>query len=275
MRFLPIIFLGLVNILWGVPHSVLADIVATSSGVQTGEVVRVDRDNVFIRLPVGEVPVPKADIVGIEITQPPTYGAAVKALNQRKFKEAIEGLKPIVDRVGGIEIGWIEDAVLQLGDAYVGAGEFASAKRIFDGFRALYADNPKVAGIEVKYSRILVGQKKYETARDALLQFVEPLLVKKSITEAEENALSEALLLLGDAERALGQSEDALDRYLAVVALFDVDSAMTAEAKFKAAQVFEELKKWDRAKTSYEELAGSVYADEARQRLVALQKAQP
>ena len=86
---------------------------------------------------------------------------------------------------------------------------------------------------------------------------------------------NKCLVLLGDCQKGLGQPEDALDSYLTVVALFDVNPTLTAEARFKSARIFEDLKKLDRARSSYQELLATEYAAEAKQRLAALPAATP
>ena len=251
------------------------DIIETASVTHTGQIVRANQKEIVVKVPQGEFPVPLSEVTNLNVPQPKEYEAALKALDAQKYADAAALLKPIIARLGGLPLDWVEEGYLKLGDALVGANSLLEAKKTFDGFKVAYPQSPRLAGLDVKQARLMVAQKQHPQAQAALKKFVEPLLAKKSISQAEEAAASEALVLLGDAENAQGQKEDALDHYLTVVALFDVDPSLTAEAKFKAAQLFEDLKKWNRAKGSYEELLESRFGEQAKQRLAALKQAHP
>ncbi len=252
-----------------------ADLVQTADKTYQTEVVRVTADAVVIKTEYGEIPLPRNQITAVQIEEPPLYAASVDVLQAGNYPQAIAGFKSLAERYGGLELKWVENSVLKLADAYLGAGEFLSAKRTYDAFKQMYQGSSALAGMEIKYTRILVAQKKYGQASVSLTAFVEPLLSKKSITQHEEEALSEALLLLGICQQAEGNANDALDSYLAVVALFDVDPELTADARYKAGRIFEQQNKLDRARETYEELLNSARAEQAKQRLAALGKAQP
>jgi hypothetical protein len=75
------------------------------------------------------------------------------------------------------------------------------------------------------------------------------------------------------------KANDALDSYLKVVALFDLDTERAAEAKYKAAKIFEQAGHRKRAKESYSELIKEspafAQADDAKQHLADLTRAHP
>jgi TolA-binding protein len=91
--------------------------------------------------------------------------------------------------------------------------------------------------------------------------------------------VSEGLMLLGDCQRAQGQTEPALDSYLAVVTMFDFNPDRVIEARYKAGQAFEELKNRKRAKGTYEELLTDApriaFAPDVQKRLAELTKEHP
>lgn len=257
-----------------------ADFIVTKSGlIHTGQVLRVEADGIFMKLPVGELKVFKADIARMEIEKPAGYDGAVAALKARDFAKAAGALKPIVDKYAGLPVAWVQAAMLQLGDAYLGLNDFAAAKRAFDEVSRLYPQASQSAGLEVKYARVLYEQKEYDKANASLKNFIEPLVKSPVLTEEQENALAAALVLRGDCQRALGALDDALDSYLMVVTLFDIDDTLTGSAKYKAAQVFEQMGNWKRAKGSYAELLkdapGADFAADAQKRLAALTAAHP
>jgi TolA-binding protein len=256
------------------------DIVYTKSGlINTGQVLRVEADGIYMRLAVGELKVFKADISRVEIEKPAAYEAALAALKARNFEKAAADLKPLVERYAGLSVPWVQDAMLQLGDAYLSLHDFAAGKRTFDDFARSYPDAAKAAGLDVKYARVLYEQKEYAKAEAALKSFIEPLVKSPVLSDEQEAALAAALVLRGDCQRAAGASEDALDSYLMVVTLFNDDPSRAAEAKYKAAQVFEQLGNWKRAKGGYEELVKEAtdpgFTADARKRLAALTAAHP
>jgi TolA-binding protein len=257
-----------------------ADIIVTSALVHTGEVLRVDDEGVTVKLPsMGEVKVYRADILSVEIPKPAGLDGAAKALQAGSFREAVDSLKPIIERYAGLDLPWIQEAMLRLADAYLGAQDFAAARATLEQFAKSYPQSPQATGVEVKYARVLFDQKNYAKAVEQLHEFLAPLLKRDYLTDAQEDAVSGGLLLLGDSQRAQGQTEPALDSYLAVVTMFDVNPDRVTEARYKAGQTFEELKNWKRAKDTYKELlAGAprvAFASDVQKRLTELAKEHP
>ena len=257
----------------------IADIVATRTVINTGDVMRVDADGIVVKLPIGEITVPKNDVTSIEINKPATFDSGLDALKSQNFQVAVDDLKPLTDRYAGLSLPWVQQSLLRLGEAYLGLKNFAAAKGAFDTFKRLYSSSTEAKGLDVKYARVLLDQKDYAKAADILQSFVDPLVKKDFLSDDEEIAVAEAFTLLGDCQLATGKPEAALDDYLKVVALFNMDADRAAEAKYKAAKVFEQLGNWKRAKGSYEELLKDTptfaYAEDAQQRLTALTRAHP
>ena len=267
------------GIMAGVAVTALADTIVTSSGEQTGEIVRVDPTSIVFKIAAGEISIPRSEVSDVRVDKPAAFDAAINAFGSGKYADAVAGLKPLVDRLCGLDIDWVEDATLRLGDALVANKSYADAKAVFDRYKQLYPSSPKAAGLDAKYARILVEQKKFSEASALLAKLVGPLMAKKAISQEEELAVAEGLVLLGDCQRGAGKLDDALDSYLNVCALFDVDASLAAEAKYKAGQIFEEKKNWRRAKSCYRKLSEGVpQADivaDSKKRLAALTEAHP
>lgn len=256
-----------------------ADIVATGTLVHNGQITRATATEITIRVAAGEVSIPRSEIVRVEVPAPPALAAASEAVRARKYSTAVQILKPVVDQLAGLPTVWMADAILTLGDAYAGIPEATNARRTYDLLKQLHPQSARIPLMEVKYTRILVEQRQYAEALPMLEKFVTPLLAKSSIAEAEEVAAAEALLALGDCQRAEGRLESALDSYLTVVTLFDVEPLFTVQAQYRAAEVFEAQKKWKRAKDSYVEVLArrppEPIATEVQQKLAALTAAHP
>src|SRR5206468_11787097 len=109
-----------------------ADIVATRSVIHTGEIERVTADGVQIKVAIGELTIPKADIVKVEASKPAAFDAAIAALKAGRFQDAVTGFKTVANRYAGLEAPWAEEALVKLGEASIGAKDYAGAKRAFD-----------------------------------------------------------------------------------------------------------------------------------------------
>jgi tetratricopeptide (TPR) repeat protein len=242
----------------------------------TGQIVRVDPDGIVIALQAGQVKLPMANIVLVEIDKPAAFGEGIAALQARKFPEAIQKLRPILERYGGGRlpwVPWVQEAMVRLGDAYLGARDIAGARRVFEAVKRVY---PDTVGLEVKEARIHLMQKDCQKAMPILERFLEVALTAEVLTDVAELALAEALVLRGDCQRQASQPQEALDSYLLVVTLFDADPGFAAEAKYKAAQLFEQLGNARRARSAYEEILKeapqSEFAADAEKQLARLGK---
>ena len=251
----------------------LADVIVTRSLVHTGEIMRADAEGVEIKVAVGELTVPKSDILKIEVAKPVTLDSAAAALKAGKFPDAVSGFKTVTDRYAGLPVPWAEEALMGLGEANIGAKNYPAAQQAFDTFRRLYPKSPLAGRLDVKSARVLFDQGETAKAGESLQAFLKPMLDRSFLSDEQEAIVAEALVLLGDCQLAAGKKIDALDSYLKVVALFDVDTSRAAEAKFKAAKVFEQTGNWKRAKQNYEELLKDsptfAQADDVKKRLAA------
>lgn len=255
------------------------DIIIGKTTNRTGEVVRVEADGITIKLAVGEFKILKTEIIRVDITKQPAYDAGLAALKANKPQDAVTVLKPIVDRLAGAQVAWVQDAVLRLGDGYLALKDYTSAKRVFDLFKKVYADSPQAAIIDVKFARVLLDQNDVAKASELLKAFLGTTTKKSFLTDDEEMAVAEAYVSLGDCQLAANAPDNALETYLKVVTLFDLDQDRAAEAKYKAGKVFEQLKNWKRAKGTFAEVVkdfgNSRFAADAQQRLTALAAAHP
>ena len=251
----------------------LADMVATRSVIHTGEIMRVSAEGVQIKVAIGEITIPKADIVKVEAAKPAAFDTASAAFKAGKFQDAVAGFRSVAERYAGLNTPWAEESLVKLGEACIGVKNYAEAKKAFDSFKTLYPKSPLAAGMDVKYARVLLEQKDTGKAAESLQSFLAPMLKKDFLSDEQELAVAEALVLLGDCQAADGKPQDALDHYLKVVALYDLDAERAAEAKYKAGKVFEQIGNWKRAKDSYEELLKDspsfAHADDVKKRLAA------
>lgn len=250
-----------------------ADVITTRGITHTGQVVKVVGSVVHIKVGENEFSPQLADIVRVEIPKPEALEKSLAAFRAGKNQDALAGYKGVVERYGGLPLPWIEEAVIKLGDVQVVLKEYAGAKRTYDSFKSLYPKSPYVAVLEAKQARILFEQNQPDQARTLIQGILEPLLKREFLTEDQEAGIAEGLILLGDCLAAAGNTEEALDNYLKVVTLFDVNDDRTAEAKYKAGKLLELKKNWRRARQIYTDLLRDyptlAFADDLKKRLAA------
>lgn len=250
------------------------DVLVTQHGVLTGEVLRVENDTVVMRINTGEMRVPRTDVVQVKIEAPASYQSGRAALATGKFADAVAALQPVVDRYAGLPVPWLQDAMLALGQAYIGAKDTQQAEAVLERFAHLYPEVVKSSGLVVQRARLAAGQGRLAEALAAVQTFLEPLLKKEPLSDDEPSRVAEALIVQGDCRRATHDLPRALDSYLMVTTLFDDNDALAAEAALKAGQTFEAMNNVKRARDTYtsldREYPQSVFAKTARDRLAAL-----
>ena len=273
------------SVLWGLALSLViaqgavGDVLYTRSNNYNGKVLRVVKDAVTIQVGDAELSINLSDIVREDITAPAEYKAGLAALKSQNYTDAVANLRPSVDRLAGLRSPWIIEAVLGLGDAYIGLRDYPSAKKVLEDFKRIYPTAPQTQGLEIKFGHILSEQKDFTRAVATVTPTLDKLLKKDFLTPAEEMLIGEGLVVIGDCQVADGKKERALDTYLKVVTLFDRDELRAAEAQYKAGLLFEELGNWKRARDSYTELLKGAppasFSTDAKRRLDAIKQAHP
>ena len=253
------------------------DILVTAGSSYTGQVVKVNGTGVGIKVGENEFTVALPSIVRAEIAKPDAVEKSLTAFRAGKNAEALTGFKSVAERYAGLPLPWAEESLLRLGDTQLALKDYAGAKKTFDTVKGYYPD--KAPMLEAKYARILFAQGQPDKAMQTVQAALDPLLKRDYLTDEQEAAVADGLVLLGDCLVAAGKLDEALDDYLKVVTLFDVDPDQTIEAKYKAAKLFEQGGKWRRAKQTYDELLkenpNAVVAEDAKKRLADLTKAHP
>lgn len=272
-------FLWMAIVLLGGSALASTDLIVTATGIQTGQIVRVDSTAVVLRMAMGEISIPRSEIVEVRAQQPAEVETGINALGNRQYREAITALQPVVERYGGLEIDWVEEAMLRLAEAQAGARAFADARRTLDRFRAAYPNSRFAVTLVPRYARLAVAQGRCAEALPQVSKQIDELIYRKAITMEEELAVAESLIVWADCQREAGNLDDALDGYLKVVALFNTSPPLTTEARMKAAETFEAKKNWRRAKGLWRDLVETAgdrqIVETARNRLAALQQAHP
>ena len=253
------------------------DILVTRSTIHTGQVIKVTNEGVAIKVGESEFTVPRQDVLSADIAKPDAFEKSLTAWRVGKNQDALTGFKTIVDRYAGLPLPWVEESLVRLGDVQIAMKDYVGAKKTFDNFDILYPQSALAPAVDAKCARILFAQGQADKALPAIQAVLDPLLKRDYLTDDQESAVAECLVVQGDYFVAAGRHDDALDSYLKVVTLFDADEDQTATAKYKAAKLFEQRGNWQRAKQNYDELVkdnqNATIAADAKKRLADLTKA--
>jgi len=219
------------------------DKLTLSSGVvQEGAIVKVDANNVTLRMAAGEIAFPRKDITKIEIKKPAEVDAALKAPETKKFAEAIPVLKAVTERYLNLPEPWVQQAWAVLGDSQAASGQWTAAITTYTKLLEMFPQGAYAVKAKVGLSQGLVQEKKYGDAQKLLETAIEPLR-KQLIVSPEENFfLGTAMIVLGDCYQQQGELAKALDCYLSTVVLYYRDENAVREAQKKADEVKAKLK---------------------------------
>jgi len=266
---------GAATLLIGLPSR--GDVIISTGGTYTGQVTRATANDVMIKQGQNEFTVPKATIKKLEVDKPAELDAARDALKAGKNLQAATALKTLVERYAGLPVDWAMDAMVALSDAQIALKDYIGAKRVLDDAIRLYPGE-QARRLEVKTARLLMAQGNQAKTVEILRLFLAVATKRDLLTDEDEYAIAEAYVMLGDC-LITTNAEDALDNYLKVVTLFDLDTDRATEAQCKAGKAFEQLKNWKRAKNLYEDAAKgdpkSPFTAEAKSRLEVVTKEHP
>jgi tetratricopeptide (TPR) repeat protein len=273
------LFLALLAGLWASAGQLIADVIVTRAGSHTGTITKVLKDSITINTGAAEVSVSRRDIVRFEVLEPKEIKDGRAAARVGNAQEAVRNLQPTVERLAGLPVAWVADAMMLLTDASIRTKDYGLAKKTLAQLQEEYPNWLSSGAAEVRLARIQCEQKQYGTAMGAVKGVITELLKKDYLNATEEQTIAEAYLVLGDSQIGGNEKEAALDSYLRVVTLFDFDAVRAGQAHFKAARLYDDADNWKRAQTGYREALerapSASWAEEAKTRLAAIGKAHP
>lgn len=260
-------------------HSLKADVLVTRSGSHTGTITKVQKDAVVIKTGDAELTILRRDIVRSEVPEPKDVQQGRAAVKEGKPGEVVEHLQPVVERLAGLPVRWVPECMLLLTDASIQTKDFALAKKTLETLKDEYPTWLAAGAAEVRLARLQAEQKQCEPASAGANDLIAQLLKKEFLTGSEEQTMAAAYLILGDCQLAGGQKDIALDSYLRVVTLYDLDASRAGQAQFNASRLFEAANNWKRARLGYREALerspNAGWAAEAKKRLAAIEQAHP
>lgn len=265
--------------LW-LPDTGAQDKLYTEQGaVHNGRVMKVDAEGVWIDLGGAQSKIKRSDLTRVEIPVPPEADEAFKLHDSGQYDVASVKLEMVMGRYEGLPQDWIEQAGYMLADCHLKTNNYSKALEIFQRTEKFFPDSPRVATSVAGRARAAFGLKDY----DGAVKLLGPLVADKEkvvgLTDADKNDLASACLTLGECYYAQGQKTKALESFLKVTALYDVNLPAVSEALYWSGVVFEETNNLQRAAGQYKDFlktaAGSPRAGDARSRLQKLEAELP
>ncbi len=256
------------------------DKVYTEQGaVHNGRVMKVDAEGVWIDLGGAQSKIKRSDVTRVEIPIPPEANEAFKLHDSGQYAAASAKLELVMSRYEGLPQDWIEQAGYMLADCHLKNNDYAKALEIFQRTEKFFPDSPRIATSIAGRARAAFGLKDY----DGAVKLLEPLIADKEkvvgLTDQDKNDLASACLTLGECRYAQGEKAKALESFLKVTALYDVNASAVSEALYWSGVVFEETNNLQRAAGQYKDFlktaAESPRAGDARNRLQKLESKLP
>lgn len=193
--------------------------------------------DIRFKIAAGTVPYPKANILRVELAERPEFVAGIKAMEQQNFAEAIENLKPLVDKFLGIEVEWVAEAAGALAEALAQAGKTYDSEQLSDRIIAAYPNSPFRFRGMISKAYTLVVRERYDEAIKLLNEVVEAVKPGPAPDARTMDILSYLHFVLGQAFEKKGENAKALESYLKVVTLYYLPAKRAQLAQERATEL--------------------------------------
>jgi tetratricopeptide (TPR) repeat protein len=255
--------------------TVRSDSVTTPSGRYEGTIKRIDAKGVTISIGVGETVIDLKQVAHVDLPRPAALDQGITLMAEGNHFLAAATLQPVVERFATVRVpgvAWAGEAILKLGDAYVGLQKYPEAERMYEGYGRLYGGTKEIA---IKQASIQFAQGNCSKAQEILNGLLDPMLKQEWWSDSERSLVVEGIMLRGSCLAKEGKLLEALDAYLLVVALFDGEPHRTMQARLEAGRLFVRLKNKVRAAEMFREIIAAVpdspYKADAQKELATLE----
>lgn len=243
-RLCRVLAVGCAALLIATPPAAAQDKITLRAGApQTGEITAYDPagGTVTLKTERGTIPYPMAQVAKIELGERPEVAKGLAAAAAEKHAEAVDLLKPLVDRFLGIDSPWVPMAAGVLADSLAKTGKTFDSEQVADKILKAYPNSVfRFQGMIAKASGLMARQQNDQAL--ALLAEVEKALPSTAAPDERTAAIfSDLHFNKGVILKAKGDKQKALESFLTVVALYPTPAKRAAQAMAEA----EALKKED------------------------------
>lgn len=215
---------------------VAQDKITLKSGeVVEGEVVSIDKNrNILMKVAQGQLPYPSANIARVEMAVRPQVAQAQQLLRDGKNQEAVDLVKPLVDKYLGIDVPWIPEAAGVEAEGLLALGKTGEGGDLYAKIGELYQTSVFRFKGDLGKARAKLAEGDTAGAL-AILDTVEKQLDPGVVPDSTKMPiLSELYLLRGDIYAKTDKPDQALLAYIKVSTLYYSPTSRAEVAQKKA-----------------------------------------
>jgi|GEM_PF-535536 len=189
---------------------------------------------VTLKTAQGEIPYPMANITRVELAERPAAAEGISAAAEERYPEAVEKLKPLVDKFLGLDAAWVPQAAGVLAEALARTGKTFESEQLADAILKAYPNSVfRFQGMIAKASS-LVARQQMDPAL-ALLAEVEKAFPPTAAPDAGSmQILSNLHFSKGQIYKAKGDKAKAYESFLTVASLYHQPAKRAAQALAEA-----------------------------------------
>lgn len=218
-------YAGCVLMLFVLTGGALAqDVVVTQGRTYQGRVLAADAAGVKIALAQGgEIAIPRASIVRLQVTPPPSVTRGIEAYEKGVLREAQINLEKVAFQFQGLDLDWAAKALLYYGRACLASGEYEKAEKALTDFMQAYAEHGMHTDAQIGLAEIKIAKQQYEFALVDLEELAGAYDAMLKPPKSQVGYAAAIYIGIGKCYEALDAPHEALQAYLRVVGLYAVE----------------------------------------------------
>jgi tetratricopeptide (TPR) repeat protein len=181
---------------------------------------------------VAKFPVFLADIKTVTMPTPPEV-AKVQAAGTAPG-DVIAALETPVKQFAGLKVGWVIDAMAQLGDAYSQVGQTDKALAVYNEIGTLYPGSAYVHIADASKAQLSLEAGKIDDAMKIVQPIVDQANQDIAPSPIDGATYAKAFIVYGRGLMAQKKLPEALEAFLTVKTMFYQNPALVAEAEHYA-----------------------------------------
>lgn len=173
---------------------------------------------------------PFSNFTQVTMSPPPEFAAAQAAYEKNDLPTALSLAGSVVQNYRGLPTDWARDAMLLLGDIYVGSGQLPQAEAAYKDYLAAYPG----AGsddVTVGLARIDVANRDYAAAGAKIQPILAQALKDRNPPRAAAALIGRAYCVSAMIKEQSGDLPGALEDFLRTVTIFPEDRVAAATAQ--------------------------------------------
>jgi len=251
------------------------DVIYTQTQTNRGQVKAVSSTAVTLVTALGEMNIPRASIVKLDVVAPVPILKGIAAFEKGNYREAQINLTGVTTYLG-LDAEWAEKGLIALAKCVLAGGDLAKAESQFNDFIQAYPPPASEHSVdaELGLAMVAIAKKDYETAMAKFIEVAEPFdKVLKPSRDQIANA-SECYLGMGKCLESQDKLDEALVAYLKVVALYFSDTACP-EAAYQAAMIMARQNQVEKASGLFDLLIETYPTSEFAKKAIEARKSMP